>query len=117
MIMTAPEFVGFLLDQLDGVPDVRAQRMFAGFGLYSGDLFFGIVYDGMLYFKVNDESRRDYVRARMKPFKPYKNRPMTMKYYQVPVAVMEDADELCRWARRAIAAAEKKHHQTPGTSR
>jgi TfoX/Sxy family transcriptional regulator of competence genes len=42
--MPATAFVDFLLDQLDGVPDVRAQRMFAGFGLYSGDLFFGIVY-------------------------------------------------------------------------
>jgi DNA transformation protein len=114
--MVPDPFVDFLLDQLDRVPDVRAQRMFAGFGLYSSDLFFGIVYDGILYFKVDDVSRRDYVRAGMTPFKPYKDRPMTMQYFQVPASVVEDAAELCRWAKRAIAAAEKKR-VTKATSR
>lgn len=106
--MPANAFVEFLLDQLDGLPDVRAQRMFAGFGLYSGDLFFGIVYDGFLYFKVDDGNRANYMRAGMKPFKPYEDQPMTMQYYQVPAAVVEDADELCEWARRAIQVAGKK---------
>jgi TfoX/Sxy family transcriptional regulator of competence genes len=31
-----------------------------------------------------------------------------MKYYEVPAAVLEDADELCGWARGAIAAAARK---------
>jgi DNA transformation protein len=61
--MPATAFVDFLVDQLDGLPDVRAQRMFSGFGLYSGDLFFGIVYEDILYFKVDDQSRNAYVRA------------------------------------------------------
>lgn len=106
--MPANAFVDFLLDQLDEVPDVRAQAMFGGRGLYSGDLFFGIVFNDILYFKVNEQNRNDYVRAGMRPFKPYRDRPMTMQYYQVPAAVVEDADELCRWARRAIAAAADK---------
>ena len=105
--MPATAFVDFLLDQLDGLPEVRAQRMFGGFGLYSDDLFFGIVHRDILYFKVNDQSRNDYVRAGMAPFKPYHDRPMTLQYYQVPATVMEDADELCHWARRAIAAADQ----------
>jgi DNA transformation protein len=103
--MPSTGFVEFLLDQLDAVADVRAQRMFGGFGLYSGDVFFGLVSNDLVYFKVNDESRSHYIRAGMAPFKPYADRPMTMQYYQVPVAVLEDADELCRWARRAVAAA------------
>jgi DNA transformation protein and related proteins len=106
--MPATAFVEFLLDQLDGVPDVRAQRMFSGFGLYSGDLFFAIVHEDILYFKVDDQSRNAYLRAGMAPFKPYKDRPMTMGYYQVPAAVVEDADELCQWAQRAIAVAADK---------
>jgi DNA transformation protein and related proteins len=106
--MPATAFVDFLLDQLDAVPDVRAQAMFGGRGLYSGDLFFGIVFNDILYFKVNDQNRSDYLRAGMAPFKPYRDRPMTMQYYQVPAAVMEDADELHRWALRAIAAAADK---------
>jgi DNA transformation protein and related proteins len=106
--MPVTAFVDFLLDQLDGLPEVRAQRMFGGVGLYSGDLFFGIVHRDILYFKVNGQSRNDYVCAGMAPFKPYKDRPMTMQYYEVPAAVIEDADELCQWARRAIAAADRE---------
>jgi DNA transformation protein len=109
--MPANAFVDFLLDQLDEVPDVRAQAMFGGRGLYSGDLFFGIVFNDILYFKVNDQNRDDYVRAGMAPFKPYEDRPMKMQYYEVPAAVIEDAYELCLWARRAIAAAADKKVQ------
>lgn len=115
--MPSTAFVDFLLDQLDGLPDVRAQRMFGGFGIYSGDLFFGIVHDDILYLKVNDQSRNDYVRAGMAPFKPYKDRPMKMQYYQVPAAVVEDAEELCRWARRAFAAATDKKKRAPSERR
>jgi DNA transformation protein and related proteins len=105
------EFLDFLLDQLVDVPDVRAQRMFGGFGLYSSDRFFAIVVADVVYFKVDDVNRPDYIEARMKPFKPYSDRPTTMKYYEVPAAVIEDPDELCRWARRAIEAADR----TPAT--
>ena len=82
--------------------------MFGGFGFYSADLFFGIVHQDILYFKVNDQSRDDYVRTGMAPFKPYKDRPITMQYYQVPAAVIENAQELCQWAEKAIAAARDK---------
>ena len=82
--------------------------MFGGVGLYAGDLFFAIVYDDIVYFKVDDVNREDYVRAGSKPFKPYENRAMTMQYYEVPTSVLEDADELCNWARPAIAAASRK---------
>jgi DNA transformation protein and related proteins len=117
--MPSTEFVDFVLDQLADLNDIRAQRMFAGFGLYSRDVFFGIVYQDILYFKVNDHSRRDYVTAGMPPFTPYKHRSVTLQYYQVPAEVVEDADELCQWARRAIQAAEetKKPNRKIRTSR
>jgi DNA transformation protein len=101
-------FFDFLTDQLSAIDDLSAKRMFGGVGFYSGDLFFAIMHDEVVYFKVDDMNRGDYVRAGTKPFKPYSDRPMTMQYYEVPVAVLEDADELCRWARAAIAAAARK---------
>jgi DNA transformation protein len=102
------KFLDFLVDQLHHVDDVIAKRMFGGVGLYSGDLFFAIVYHDVVYFKVDDVNRGDYVRAGTKPFKPYEDRPTTMQYYAVPAVVLEDDDELCTWARGAIAAAERK---------
>ena len=114
---TRDSFLAFLIDQLHDLDDVSTRGMFGGTGLYSGDLFFGIVYRDIVYFKVDDQTRRDYVRAGTKPFKPYADRPMTMQYYEVPLAVLEDGDELCRWARRAIAAAGRKPRRKPGKAR
>ena len=90
--------------------------MFGGTGLYSGDLFFGIVFSDTLYLKVNATTRTAYVRAGMKPFKPYRDRPTKMRYYEVPVRVLEDRDELTKWARQAISVATiPRTRRTPRT--
>ncbi len=98
-------FRAFVLDQLGSIDDVIARPMFGGIGLYAQDLFFGIVASDVLYFKVDETSRPDYEAAGSAPFKPFADRPMTMAYYKVPTAVLEDAAGLSEWARRAIAVA------------
>ena len=98
-------FVDFVLDQLADIDAMSARRMFGGTGLYAGDVFFGIVFADILYLKVNEATRETYERAGMNPFKPYRDRPTTMQYYEVPVQVLEDRDELAKWARGAIAVA------------
>ena len=81
--------------------------MFGGFGLYQDETFFGIVHKGKLFFKVDESTVATYRKRKMKPFRP--NAKQTLKsYYQVPVEVIEDADELCVWARRAIQSQLKK---------
>jgi DNA transformation protein len=103
-------FVEFVLDQLSELEQLTAQPMFGGTGLYAGEIFFGIVFFDILYLKVNESTRKHYERAGMKPFKPYDDRPVTLQYYEVPVAVLEDAEELTKWARRAINAAHQKQN-------
>jgi DNA transformation protein and related proteins len=101
-------FTSFVLDQLDELGDVTSRAMFGGVGLYCRGLFFGIIARDTLYLKVDDENRPEYERARMHAFKPYPDRPGTMQYYQVPVDVLESGMELARWARKAVAVAERK---------
>ena len=98
-------FQEFVLDQLSGVTGVRARAMFGGVGLYAADVFFGILAADTLYFKVGDVNRGEYEKAGSSPFTPYDDRPMTMPYYNVPAAVLEDADTLAAWARRSIGVA------------
>jgi DNA transformation protein len=105
MDQSSNAFVEFVLDQLSGLDAVIARPMFGGTGLYSRDLFFGIVFDDVLYLKVNDTTRPHYEDMGMKAFKPYTDRPTTLQYYQVPVGVLEDARELEQWARHAIDVA------------
>jgi DNA transformation protein len=89
-------FKEFVLDQLSGLDGLRAKAMFGGWGLYHGEKFFGIVYKDRLYFKTTPATVGKYKKAGMKPFKP--NAKMTLKnYYEVPVDVLEDREELKRW--------------------
>ena len=104
---TRDGFLAYVVDQLDGIDDIVSRPMFGGTGLYAGTVFFGIIFRDILYLKVDNRTRRDYERAGMKPFKPYAPRTTTMQYYEVPAAVLEDAEDLTAWARRAIAAAER----------
>ena len=94
-------FKDFVLDQLVGMDDVEARRMFGGYGLYQDETFFGIVHKGKLFFKIAESTVGEYRQQKMKPFRP--NRKQTLKsYYQVPADVIEDADELSQWAMKAI---------------
>jgi DNA transformation protein len=98
-------FREFVLDQLSGVPGLRARAMFGGVGIYADEVFFGILASDVLYFKVSDTNRHDYEAAGCKPFRPYADRAMTMAYYAVPVEVLEAAPTLVEWAERAVAVA------------
>jgi len=98
-------FSSFVLDQFAELGDVAPRSMFGGVGLYHRDVFFGIIAGDVLYLKVDDTNRPDYVKAGMGPFKPYPHRPSTMQYYAVPVDVLESPGDLIAWARKAIAAA------------
>ncbi len=98
-------FRTFVLDQLSGVNALRTKSMFGGIGLYSNEAFFGIVASDTLYFKVDDSNRSQYEAAGSRPFCPFKDRPMSMSYYIVPVHILEAAPTLVEWARRSIAIA------------
>lgn len=84
-----------------------AKMMFGGVGLYADDVFFGLLARDMLFLKVDDSNRGQFEAAGMKAFKPYADKPMVMPYFQVPVAVLEDADELASWARQSVRVATK----------
>ena len=99
-------FKNFVLDQLVPMDDVEARRMFGGYGLYRDETFFGIVHKGKLFFKIDELTVGEYRKRKMKPFRP--NAKQTLKsYYQVPVDVIEDADELREWAVKAVNSQEK----------
>lgn len=96
-------FKDFVLDQLVAMDDVEARRMFGGYGLYRDQTFFGIIHKGKLFFKIDESTVGEYRKRKMKPFRP--NAKQTLKsYYQVPVDVIEDADELREWAVKATGS-------------
>ena len=106
-LRSAASFEHFVLAQLADLGPVTSRKMFGGVGLYCDDVFFGIIARDGLYLKVDDGTRARYERAGMHPFKPYPDRPTTMKYYAVPLSVLESSIELTRWAQDAVEAASR----------
>jgi DNA transformation protein and related proteins len=106
-VPVTPSFREFLVDQLAGLGEVTVKRMFGGLGLYSAGLFFAIVDDDTLFFRVDDATRPDFVARGMSPFRPVRSNPkkVSENYYQCPAEVLEDSDEVCVWAKRAVRAA------------
>ncbi len=105
--MKDESFKEFVLDQLGELGEVDCRAMFGGYGLYRGQLFFGIIFKGRLYFKTSPASRRPYLEMGMKPFRP--NAKQTLKtYYEVPVDIIEDRGQLVAWARKAIQCQGQK---------
>ena len=102
----SPSFQTFVVDQLSrAVPLVRARRMFGGVGIYSGEVFFALIADDTLYFKVDDSNRADFEARQMGPFRPYGYEGEVMQYYQVPDDLLEDVEALRPWAEKALAVA------------
>ncbi len=98
-----------VLDQLSrAIPGIRARAMFGGVGIYAGDLFFALIADDVLYFKVDESTRPDFEARGMGPFRPFGEDGGTMKYYQLPEDVLEDPEELRPWAEKAVAIAGQK---------
>lgn len=96
----------YIVEQLAAVRALSTRRMFGGIGLYSDEFFFALIDDDVLFFKVDDANREDYVLRGMKPFVPIPNKP-SLGYFEVPAEVIEEADELTRWARRSVEVAQR----------
>src|SRR5262245_32483559 len=102
----------FVLEQLGRVTPVTAKSMFGGAGLYAEGLFFALIAEDRLYFKVDDGTRIDFERLGMEPFRPF-GEDNAMGYYEVPSDVVEDPVQLVPWVRKALdVAARAKRTKT-----
>ncbi|HTU68596.1 MAG TPA: TfoX/Sxy family protein [Steroidobacteraceae bacterium] len=96
-------FLAWVMEQLGGLDALRSNRMFGGIGLYSRDVFFGLIDDDTLFFKTDESNIAPYRERNMPKFMPFPDRPeAVLGYHQVPADVIEDAETLVQWARLSI---------------
>ena len=55
--MKQDSFKDFVLDQMSDLRGVTCRAMFGGYGVYQGEVFFGIIHRGRLYLKTDSTSR------------------------------------------------------------
>jgi DNA transformation protein and related proteins len=101
-------FRDYVVEQLGGLGSVTVKRMFGGAGLYHRGVFFAVLDDDQLFFKVDDATRPRYEAAGSRPFNPLPDREAPMRgYYEVPAAVLDDRDEIVAWAGEALEVARR----------
>lgn len=99
----------FLIDLFAGFGPVSIRRMFSGYGISADGTNFALALRGGLYLRADDGSIPDFEREGSTPF-VYETRGRTVtvrSYWQLPVRLYDDPDELAQWARTALAAAER----------
>jgi DNA transformation protein len=110
-------FKAHIREHLERVVPIALRSMFGAVGIYSSGVFFALIDDDTLFFKVDDSNRPDFLAAGMEPFRPFGDARSAMQYYELPAEVLEDADELRAWVGRSLRAAEKGRGRGAAVSR
>ncbi len=101
------EYRELIEEKLSEIVPIRTKAMFGGVGIYSSDLFFALIAEDKLYFKVDDSNRPDFEDYGMSPFHPYDS-STPMHYWEVPDSVLNSPPELEGWIKKALAVARTK---------
>jgi DNA transformation protein len=103
------DFIDLVRELLAGFEPLRVRRMFGGAGVYSGELFFAILADDVLYLKVDDRNRKEYEQRGLEPFTydTTSGRRGSMSYYPLPSELFENPEGLDPWVRGALDAARR----------
>lgn len=100
-----------IADQLDTLAPIVVTRFFSGAGLTRHGIQFAFVIRGTLYFRTDADSRPAFEAMGAGPFTygSSTGERSLPSYYEAPGDVLDDPDELNRWAARAWQAAVAAH--------
>ncbi|MBS0385893.1 MAG: TfoX/Sxy family protein [Proteobacteria bacterium] len=113
--MADDSFHAFVKELFAGMGPVQIKRMFGGAGVYADGLMFGLLAEGAVHIKANDEAMKAALRAEGSgPFVwipqngPRKGEQVDLGYWRLPEAALDDPDEAVKWGRKALALAKAK---------
>ena len=96
-------FQDFIRDQLAAFGPVTIRNMFDSAGIYADGVMFAILTDDTLYLKANETTVPAFEAEGMAPFTYTRDgrAPVAMSYWEVPLRLLEEPEELAIWAREA----------------
>ena len=111
------EFVDYLREAFSEFGPVTARKMFGGHGIFYNGLMIGLVADGMLYLKVDSQTRSRFADRGLPQFEYTKgSRTVAMSYCLAPEESLESPAEMSVWARFAYEAALRSRKQVRSPS-
>ena len=87
---------------------IRLRRFFGGEGIYAGEIMIGMVFDEIVYFTTDGETRKAFLAEKCKPFtfeKRSTGEIVSTHWYAMPDRLYDEPEELARWARTALSVA------------
>jgi DNA transformation protein len=99
----------FLTDLFADFGPVTIRPMFSGFGISVDRVNFAMALRAGLYFRADEVTIPQFEAEGSKPFQ-YQTRAKTVmvhSYWQLPARLFDDTEELSRWARAALGAAQR----------
>jgi DNA transformation protein and related proteins len=108
-MVASDSFAEFLREQLAPLGRVTMRRMFGKTGVFCNGLMFGMVTNDTLYFRVDDHNRAVFKEAESDPPLSYEKQGsiIDLAFWRAPERLLDEPDELVRWARAALAAARR----------
>ncbi len=92
-----------VLVDIDGI---SSRAMFGGYGIYKEKVFFALIANDTLYFKVDESNKKYFDEYESKPFVyDMKGKQMTMNYYELPADIMESREDIGDWVERSFQVA------------
>ena len=102
------EYLKFIRDQLAHWRPIMTKPMFGCTGLYAEGLMFGIIANEIIFLKVDQTNIDNYIKADSEPLKVFKNNTIVPSFYNVPITILEDHNQLMLWAEEALQIQLKK---------
>lgn len=91
--------------------DVRARRMFAGMGIYTGEKMFAYLYDEEIGLKLSpDDLAQAMSIPGASPLRPDPNADPMPQYVKMPREVLDNYDTFTIWVQRSADYARNKVH-------
>jgi Regulator of competence-specific genes len=103
-------FEDWARDHLSGLGAFEIKRMFGGAGIMADGVMFAILGDDALWLKADAGLCAEMEARGSRQFSmPTKSgKVMTLPYWSLPEAAMDDPDEAVIWARQALDVARQK---------
>jgi DNA transformation protein and related proteins len=104
--------IDYIRELLAPLGAVNARKMFGGYGVYHDSVMIGLVANGTLFLKTDEQTRQQFAAAGCQPFvTESKGKPIEMSYWSAPEDAMDSAAAMTPWARLAYAAALRKANE------
>lgn len=106
-------FAAYLEETLAPLGNVTTRAMFGGHNIAKDGVTFGLIVDDVLYLKVDEVNKPDFVAKKLGPFTYHRDgKAMPMSYHRAPDGA-EDWETLEPWVRGSLAAALRAKQAKP----